>query len=68
MSNSLVRADRSEPKDLRSDLKRFKNKYKDIILKKYHDSINKPNICWIQMKIMKLYYIINSIYILISRL
>jgi len=49
MLNCLVRADRSEPRDLKSDPKHFKNKYKDIILKKYHDSINKPNICWIQI-------------------
>jgi hypothetical protein len=40
MSNSLVCADRSEPRDLRSDRKHLKNKLKAIILQKYHNAIN----------------------------
>jgi len=41
MSNSLVCADRSEPRDLRSDRMHFKNKLRAIILQKYHNAINK---------------------------
>ena len=34
----------SKLRGFRSDCKHFKNKYKGVILRKYHDSINKPSI------------------------